>query len=46
MIVGLVPLEVHRELFMPAWAFGAIALAILLIALIAVHGVSTRRPHS
>lgn len=47
MTAGTILLEVaHRELFMPAWAFGVIAFALLVIGALVVHGISTRRPHS
>ncbi|WP_157973972.1 MULTISPECIES: hypothetical protein [Desertihabitans] len=49
MNAGLIFLEVsghHRELFMPAWVFGLVAFAILMLGLIALWSYSNRRPHS
>ncbi|WP_231747895.1 hypothetical protein [Auraticoccus cholistanensis] len=47
MTAALVLLEAaHRELPMPAWVFGVVAFALLAIALLVLHGYSTRRPHS
>ncbi|MGH3339992.1 MAG: hypothetical protein ACRDPL_14360 [Propionibacteriaceae bacterium] len=48
MTLGLTLLqtEVHRELPIPAWAFGVLAFGILLLLLLITWSVGRGRPHS
>jgi hypothetical protein len=38
--------EAHRELPIPAWAFGVLAFAILLVMLLITWSIGKGRPHS
>jgi hypothetical protein len=48
MTLGLTLLqtEVHRELPIPAWAFGVLAFCLLLILLLITWSIGKGRPHS
>jgi hypothetical protein len=48
MTLGLTLLqtEVHRELPIPAWAFGVLGFAILLVLLLITWSIGKGRPHS
>ncbi len=42
----LLEAEAHRELPIPAWGFGVIAFAILVILLFVTYSIGKGRPHS
>ena len=42
----LLQTEVHRELPIPAWAFGVLAFGLLLILLLITWSIGKGRPHS
>ena len=42
----LLQTEVHRELPIPAWAFGVLAFGILLVLLLITWSIGKGRPHS
>ena len=42
----LLQTEVHRELPIPAWAFGVLGFGILLILLLITWSIGRGRPHS
>ena len=45
-MLTLLEAAVHRELPIPAWAFGLLAFALLLILLLLTWSIGRGRPHS
>ena len=46
MILTLLEAEVHRELPIPAWAFGILGFVLLLALLLLTWSIGRGRPHS